>query len=217
MENKHKFEDPLDDIDPIMEQAFSATEDTQEDEEDFSALDESSQDDIVFPEDSFIEEADQSSNLEFSQPSTNPTQSLNTDVPSVSQNTPSSESLQSGYESSNTSAFEAQQPQNSENHESDYSNIEFPDLTNQEDPDKKLEKSLIGNIPVPVSVQLGQSSISLKEILELSEGSIIELERMVGEPLDLVVNDQTIARGEVVAIDNNYGLRITNVVATLET
>ena len=55
------------------------------------------------------------------------------------------------------------------------------------------------------------SKISLKEIFELSEGAIIELERMVGEPLDLVVNGQVVAQGEVVAIDNNYGLRVTGI------
>ena len=64
-----------------------------------------------------------------------------------------------------------------------------------------------------VSVELGRSQISLKEVLDLSEGSIVELQRLVGEPLDLVVNGQIIAQGEVVAIDNNYGLRITNVIA----
>ena len=52
------------------------------------------------------------------------------------------------------------------------------------------------------------------EVYELTEGSIIELDRLVGEPLDLVVNGQIIAQGEVVAIDNNYGFRITNIVSS---
>ena len=72
---------------------------------------------------------------------------------------------------------------------------------------------MLHNIPVNLSVELGRTKISLKEVMDLNEGSIIELERLVGEPLDLVVNGQIIAQGEVVAIDNNYGLRITNVVA----
>jgi flagellar motor switch protein FliN/FliY len=66
---------------------------------------------------------------------------------------------------------------------------------------------------VNLSVELGRSQISLKEVFELTEGSIIELERLVGEPLDLVVNGQIVAQGEVVAIDNNYGLRVTNIVS----
>ena len=70
----------------------------------------------------------------------------------------------------------------------------------------------MGDIPVQATVELGQTELSLKEILELSEGSIIELNRLAGEPLDLKVGGQLIAQGEVVAIDDYYGLRITNVV-----
>lgn len=92
----------------------------------------------------------------------------------------------------------------------DISDIQFPTLTN-EHAGKRVEMDLFGNIPINLSVELGRSQISLKEVFELSEGSIIELERLVGEPLDLVVNGQVIAQGEVVAIDNNYGLRVTNV------
>ena len=55
--------------------------------------------------------------------------------------------------------------------------------------------------------------ISLREIFELTEGSIIELDRLVGEPLDLVVNGQIVAQGEVVAIDNNFGLRIKSILS----
>ena len=94
------------------------------------------------------------------------------------------------------------------------SNVEFPDLTETNIADSEsLNQNVFKNIPVTVSVELGRSQISLKEVLDLSEGSIVELQRLVGEPLDLVVNGQIIAQGEVVAIDNNYGLRITNVIA----
>ncbi len=93
------------------------------------------------------------------------------------------------------------------------SNVEFPELEESYQ-GKKLEKGVFSNIPVQVSVELGRSTISLKEIYDLSEGSIIELDRLVGEPLDLVINGQTIAQGEVVAIDNNFGLRIKSIVAS---
>ena len=94
------------------------------------------------------------------------------------------------------------------------SNVEFPDLTETNVTESEsLNQNVFKNIPVTVSVELGRSQISLKEVLDLSEGSIVELQRLVGEPLDLVVNGQIIAQGEVVAIDNNYGLRITNVIA----
>ena len=92
------------------------------------------------------------------------------------------------------------------------SGIEFPEV---QEPFKgqDIQSDIFSNIPVEVSAELGRSNISLKEIYELSEGSIIELEKLVGEPLDLVVNGQIIAKGEVVAIDNNFGLRVKSVVA----
>ena len=92
------------------------------------------------------------------------------------------------------------------------SHVEFPELDDHRQ-GQKIEKGVFSNIPVQVSVELGRSTISLKEIYDLSEGSIIELDRLVGEPLDLVVNGQIIAQGEVVAIDNNFGLRIKSIVA----
>ena len=93
------------------------------------------------------------------------------------------------------------------------SDVQFPELSEQES-GKPMELDIYSNIPVNLSVELGRSEISLKEIYELTEGSIIELDRLVGEPLDLVVNGQIIAQGEVVAIDNNYGFRITNIVSS---
>ena len=101
----------------------------------------------------------------------------------------------------------------SRNDDSDMiSDIQFPELS-KSTTGKQLELDIFKNIPITVSVELGRAQISLKEMYELSEGSIIELERLVGEPLDLVVNGQIIAHGEVVAIDNNYGLRVTEIVA----
>ena len=88
--------------------------------------------------------------------------------------------------------------------------VQFPNLET-EISGRKFEIDMFQNIPITVSVELGRAQISLKEVYELSEGSIIELERLVGEPLDLVVNGQVIAQGEVVAIDNNYGLRVTQI------
>ena len=101
----------------------------------------------------------------------------------------------------------------SRNDDSDMiADIQFPELS-KSTTGKQLELDIFKKIPITVSVELGRAQISLKEMYELSEGSIIELERLVGEPLDLVVNGQIIAHGEVVAIDNNYGLRVTEIVA----
>ena len=93
------------------------------------------------------------------------------------------------------------------------SKVQFPNISRVESKNNSPDADLFNNIPVDVSVELGRSQVSLKEVYELTEGSIIELERLVGEPLDLVVNGQVIALGEVVAIDSNYGLRVTNILS----
>lgn len=76
---------------------------------------------------------------------------------------------------------------------------------------QSYDKNLFKNIKVDVSIELGRSKLSLKKLYELKSGSIVELSRLVGEPLDLVINDQVIARGEVVAVNSNYGIRITHI------
>jgi flagellar motor switch protein FliN/FliY len=90
-------------------------------------------------------------------------------------------------------------------------NVKFPNFEEGEK-GERIESRLMGDIPVQVTVELGATELSLKEILDLSEGSIIELNRLAGEPLDLKVGGQLVAQGEVVAVDDSYGLRITNVV-----
>ena len=93
----------------------------------------------------------------------------------------------------------------------DVKKVKFPEFGGEEK-GEKIEHKALGNIPVKATVELGEASLSLKEVLELSEGSIVELNRLAGEPLDLKVGGQLIAQGEVVAIDDYYGLRITNVI-----
>jgi len=95
----------------------------------------------------------------------------------------------------------------------DVAQIDFPSLSSEEGSRVALEEGVFSNIPVKVSVELGRSTLSLKEVYELCEGSLIELERLVGEPLALLINNQVIAHGEVVAIDNKYGLRIKSLVS----
>src|SRR3989339_2111658 len=95
----------------------------------------------------------------------------------------------------------------------DLKNVKFQELA--ENKGERFESRVMGDIPISVTVELGNAELSLKEILELSEGSIIELNRLAGEPLDLKVGGQLVAQGEVVAVDDYYGLRITNVVMKL--
>jgi flagellar motor switch protein FliN/FliY len=72
---------------------------------------------------------------------------------------------------------------------------------------------LILDVPLQVTVELGQCRKSIKEILDLKLGSIVALDRLAGEPVDVVVNGKTVAKGEVIVIDDNYGVRITEVLS----
>lgn len=72
------------------------------------------------------------------------------------------------------------------------------------------------DIDLDVSIELGSSMLSIKRILELAPGSIVELDRMAGEPVDLLVNSKVVAKGEVVVIDENFGIRIVSLVSTEE-
>jgi flagellar motor switch protein FliN/FliY len=71
--------------------------------------------------------------------------------------------------------------------------------------------ALLRDVPLEITVELGRTSKRISEILELTPGSVIELDRLVGEPLDILVNGQHIAKGEVVVIDENYGIRVTDI------
>ncbi|WP_010093414.1 flagellar motor switch phosphatase FliY [Ornithinibacillus scapharcae] len=69
------------------------------------------------------------------------------------------------------------------------------------------------DIPLKVTVELGRTKRTVKEILELSAGSIIELDKLAGEPVDILVNEKLIAQGEVVVIDENFGVRVTDIIS----
>ena len=70
-------------------------------------------------------------------------------------------------------------------------------------------------VPVDLSVEIGRARMSVGETLELREGSVVTLDRMAGEPVDLLVNGTPIARGEVVVIDEQFGLRVTEMLGDL--
>jgi flagellar motor switch protein FliN/FliY len=72
---------------------------------------------------------------------------------------------------------------------------------------------LLLDIPLKVTVELGRTKRTIKDILDLSAGSIIELDKLAGEPVDILVNQKLIARGEVVVIDENFGVRVTDIVS----
>jgi len=75
---------------------------------------------------------------------------------------------------------------------------------------------LILDVPLEVTVELGRTEKTVKEILEISSGTIIELDKMAGEPADILVNGKLIAKGEVVVIDENFGVRITEIINSVD-
>jgi flagellar motor switch protein FliN/FliY len=90
-----------------------------------------------------------------------------------------------------------------------FSNFESYPL--QETEARNLEMLL--DIPLQVTVELGRTKRSVKEILSLTQGSIIELDKLAGEPVDIYVNNRLIAKGEVVVIDENFGVRVTDIIS----
>ncbi len=75
---------------------------------------------------------------------------------------------------------------------------------------------MLQNIPVTLSIEVGRASIKIKDLLRLTQGSVVELDRIAGEPLDLLVNNTVVAQGEVVLVNDRYGIRLTRVVALSE-
>jgi flagellar motor switch protein FliN/FliY len=72
------------------------------------------------------------------------------------------------------------------------------------------------DIPVSISMEVGKSSISIRNLLQLNQGSVVELDRVAGEPLDVLVNGTLIAHGEVVVVNDKFGIRLTDVISQIE-
>ncbi len=75
---------------------------------------------------------------------------------------------------------------------------------------------VILDIPVNISMEIGASKISIRNLLKLNQGSVVELDRLAGEPLDVLVNGTLIAHGEVVVVNEKYGIRLTDVISAAE-
>lgn len=75
---------------------------------------------------------------------------------------------------------------------------------------------MIMDIPVTVSVEIGRTKLNIRNLLQLQQGSIVELDRLAGEPLDIYVNKTLVAHGEVVVVNDKFGVRITDVISKTE-
>jgi len=94
--------------------------------------------------------------------------------------------------------------------------VQFQNFEEEHVPSSSSSLDLILDVPLEITVELGRTSKTIKEILEISPGTIIELDKMSGEPMDILVNGKLIAKGEVVVIDENFGVRITEILESID-
>ncbi len=80
----------------------------------------------------------------------------------------------------------------------------------------QIHQDVLQNIPVTLSIEVGRATIKIRDLLRLTQGSVVELDRIAGEPLDLLVNNTVVAQGEVVLVNDRYGIRLTRVVPASE-
>ena len=81
---------------------------------------------------------------------------------------------------------------------------------------KEASLDLILDIPLSVTVELGRSKMLINDLLQLGQGSVVELTKLVGDPLEVLVNDKLVARGEVVVVNEKFGVRLTDIVTPME-
>ena len=79
-----------------------------------------------------------------------------------------------------------------------------------------INPEVLQNISVTLSIEVGRTSIKIKDLMRLTQGSVVELDRIAGEPLDLLVNNTVVAQGEIVLVNDRYGVRLTRVAPASE-
>ena len=97
--------------------------------------------------------------------------------------------------------------------------VELDELVDESKPITKEEAAKLDSIldiPVTISMEVGRSFISIRNLLQLNQGSVVELDRVAGEPLDVMVNGTLIAHGEVVVVNDKFGIRLTDVISQVE-
>lgn len=72
------------------------------------------------------------------------------------------------------------------------------------------------DIPLRVTVELGRTSVQIKDLLQLGQGSVLELDKLAGEPLEILVNGKLVAKGEVVVVNEKFGIRLTDIISPIE-
>jgi len=83
-------------------------------------------------------------------------------------------------------------------------------------PSSDVNLDVVLDIPVSISMEIGRTKISIRNLLQLNQGSVVELDRLAGEPMDVLVNGTLIARGEVVVVNEKFGIRLTDIISPAE-
>lgn len=101
---------------------------------------------------------------------------------------------------------------------SDYRRADFQSLDGESRPSEAKAQNLdvILDIPVTLSMEVGRTRINIRDLLQLNQGSVVELDRLAGAPMDVMVNGTLIAQGEVVVVNDKFGIRLTDVVSMSE-
>ena len=94
--------------------------------------------------------------------------------------------------------------------------VDQPEVSAEDAEKHKINSEVLQNIPVTISVEVGRASLKIRDLMRLTQGSVVELDRLAGEPLDLLVNNTLVAQGEVVLVNERYGVRLTSVVPTAD-
>ncbi|MDH5358548.1 MAG: flagellar motor switch protein FliN [Gammaproteobacteria bacterium] len=89
-------------------------------------------------------------------------------------------------------------------------------LNDESKPKPDVDMNMVLDIPVTISMEIGRTKINIRNLLQLSQGSVVELDRLAGEPMDVLVNDTLIAHGEVVVVNDKFGIRMTDVISADE-
>lgn len=98
-----------------------------------------------------------------------------------------------------------------------YAKAQFGQLTNEEKPNSvEVNLDVILDIPVTLSVEIGRTRQTIRNLLQLNQGSVVELDRLAGEPMDVLVNGTMIAHGEIVVVNEKFGIRLTDVISAAE-
>jgi len=92
----------------------------------------------------------------------------------------------------------------------------FTELTGKKMSETQNDIDFILDIPVQLTVELGRTKIAIKNLLQLAQGSVVELDGMAGEPMDVLVNGCLIAQGEVVVVNDKFGIRLTDIITPAE-